>query len=82
MSITFEMDPFADAVYVRVECERVASTVELDPQRSPAHPELQRTRRNCRDGVPGRTRSVDLSNLPHRDELARYFSEHQIRIVA
>jgi hypothetical protein len=33
MSIAFEMDPFADAVYVQVAYEPVARTVELDPQR-------------------------------------------------
>jgi hypothetical protein len=30
----------------------------------------------------GVRRGVNLSNLPYRDELARYFGEHQIHIIA
>ena len=75
----FEMDPFADAVYVEVSDEPVASTVGLDAQRTLDY--------NAYGEIVGMEflgvhRGVDLSNLPHRDELARYFCEHQIRVIA
>jgi uncharacterized protein YuzE len=75
----FEMDPFADAVYIEVEYERVARTVELDPQRI-----LNYNEHGEVVGMEflGVRRGVNLSNLPYRDELARYFGEHQIHIVA
>jgi uncharacterized protein YuzE len=75
----FEMDPFADAVYVEVSDEPVASTVGLDAQRILDY--------NAYGEIVGMEflgvhHGVDLSNLPHRDELARYFCEHQIRVIA
>ena len=75
----FEMDPFADAVYVEVRDEPVASTVGLDAQRILDY--------NAYGEIVGMEFlgvhcGVDLSNLPHRDELARYFCEHQIRVIA
>jgi uncharacterized protein YuzE len=75
----FEMDPFADAVYVEVSDEPVASTVGLDAQRIldySAYGEIVRME------FLGVHRGVDLSNLPYRDELASYFDEHQIRVIA
>jgi uncharacterized protein YuzE len=79
MSIMFEMDPFADAVYIQVECGRVARMVDLDPQRILSYNEYGEV-----VGIEflGVRRGVNLSNIPYRDELARYFGEHQIHIVA
>ena len=79
MSITFEMDPFADAVYVQVENERVTRAVELDSQRILNYNEHGEIAGMEFLGVRS---GVNLRNLPYRDELATYFSEHQIRIIA
>jgi uncharacterized protein YuzE len=73
------MDPFAGAVYVRVNDNPVASSVGLDAQRTldyDAHGNIV--------GMEflGLRRGVDLSNLPYRDELAVYFGEHQVRVIA
>jgi uncharacterized protein YuzE len=76
--LTFEMDPFADAVYVLVNDDPVASTVGLDPQRTLDY--------NAYGNIVGMEflgvrRGVDLSNLPYRDALARYFGQYQVRVT-
>jgi uncharacterized protein YuzE len=73
------LDPFADAVYVEVSDEPVASTVGLDAQRILDY--------NAQGEIVGMEflavrRGVDLRNLPYRDELASYFGEHRIRVIA
>jgi uncharacterized protein YuzE len=77
MSIRFEIDPFADAVYVQVSDEPVARTLELDAQRTLEY--------NVHGEVVGMVflgvrRGVDLSKLPYHDELATYFAAHEIRV--
>jgi uncharacterized protein YuzE len=77
--MTVELDTKADAAYARAADRPVASTKELDPQRVVDYDS---------DGqIVGIeflavSRGVDLTDLPYRDELTRFFDEHHIPIFA
>ena len=77
--MTVELDEKANAAYARVTDRPVASTRELDAQRVVDYDS---------DGeIVGIEflavrRGVDLTNLPNRDELSRFFDEHDIPVFA
>jgi uncharacterized protein YuzE len=77
--MTVELDTKADAAYARAADRPVASTKELDPQRVVDYDSDGEI-----VGIEFLTvsRGVDLTDLPYRDELSRFFDEHHIRVFA
>ena len=77
--MTVELDKQADAAHARLSDRPVASTKELDPQRIVDY--------DADGEIVGIeflavTRGVDVHDLPYRDELSRFFGQHQIPVFA
>jgi uncharacterized protein YuzE len=68
----------ADAVYVRFADAPVARSWEIDSQRIIDYDESGAI---VWIEFLGLRRGVDLRNMPHPDELTRYFGEHQIAVL-
>ena len=75
--LKLELDKVADAAYARVSDEPVQTTREVDEQRV-----LDYEAQGDLAGIEflGVSRGVSLRDLPYRyrDELAKYFGEHEI----
>ena len=72
-----EYDPAADAAYVEFSDRPIDRTGQFDQDRIVDY--------DAEDGIVGYdflnvSRGVDLSDLPHQDELARLFADRNIRI--
>jgi uncharacterized protein YuzE len=77
--MTVDLDKKADAAYAHIADRPVASSKELDPQRIVDY--------DAEGEIVGIEflavrRGVDLHELPYRDELSRFFGQHEIPVFA